>query len=43
MAVKLKAVCKSALTPAPSAVSVKSTIGITIVEAEKSIPAPKPP
>ena len=40
---KLKAVCKSTLTSDPSAVSVKSTIGITIVDAEKSTPAPKPP
>ena len=39
---KLNAVCKSALTSDPSAVSVRSTIGITVVLADKSTPAWKP-
>ena len=40
---KLMALCKSSLNPDPSALSVRSMIGITIVDAEKSIPAPLPP
>ena len=36
---KLKAVCKSGLTSEPSAVSVRSTIGIIVVLADRSTPA----